>query len=163
MPSNQNRNTGPHKVKLDNWIQAAPFEELLNMEITQASDGKAILSMPFLYEFSQGAGIMHGGAIVALADTALAMAVKSLLPEGTHFGTIGLDVKFLRAMTHGNITATAEINSFVERDLKGVVLVKDSDRNEIMKATADFRVARKQTEGIAQHLEKVIASQTSKN
>jgi hypothetical protein len=32
---------------MDGWISCAPFERLLNMEIVEASDGQAILRMPF--------------------------------------------------------------------------------------------------------------------
>jgi len=38
---------------------------------------------------------MHGGALTALADTAVAMAIKSLLLEGTRFATIKLVMEFL--------------------------------------------------------------------
>ena len=154
MPTHAQKSTGPHSVKLSNWIQAAPFEELVNMDIKEASEGKAILSMPFFYEYSQGAGIMHGGAITALADTALAMAIKSLLPENTHFGTTALEVKFLRAVVQGEVNAVAVIVSYIERDLVGQVTVSDLDNKEIMTATANFRIARKQTVEVARLLEK---------
>ncbi len=72
--------TGPHRVRLEQWISCAPFERLLNMEIVEAKDGHAVLTMPFFYDLAQGAGLMHGGALVSLADTAVVMAIKSLLP-----------------------------------------------------------------------------------
>jgi acyl-coenzyme A thioesterase PaaI-like protein len=33
--------------QLPGWIACAPFEEYLGMRIEEASDGKAVLSMPF--------------------------------------------------------------------------------------------------------------------
>ncbi|MBW2658490.1 MAG: PaaI family thioesterase, partial [Deltaproteobacteria bacterium] len=33
-------------------MSCAPFEELLQMTIERAADGDAVLSMPFLHEFS---------------------------------------------------------------------------------------------------------------
>ena len=61
------RYTGPHKFDMKGWISCAPFERLLHMEIVEASDGRATLTMPFLIDFAQGAGLLHGGALVSLA------------------------------------------------------------------------------------------------
>ncbi len=62
---------------MESWISRAPFERLLHMEIVAAADGAATLTMPFLIDFAQGAGLLHGGALVSLADTAVAMAIKT--------------------------------------------------------------------------------------
>jgi acyl-coenzyme A thioesterase PaaI-like protein len=62
--------TGPHSFELDRWINCSPFERLLNITIVEARDGKAVLTMPFLIEYAQGAGLMHGGALVSLAEFA---------------------------------------------------------------------------------------------
>nr|MBL0716281.1 PaaI family thioesterase [Desulfobacterales bacterium] len=75
---------------MDKWISCAPFEKLLHIEIIEAADGKAVLQMPFLIDFAQGAGLMHGGALVSLADTAVVMAIKSIVPPQTHFATVAL-------------------------------------------------------------------------
>ena len=86
--------TGPHHFAMEGWISCAPFERLLHMKIVEASEGKAILIMPFLLDFAQGAGLLHGGALVSLADTAVVMAIKSTLPPQTHFATISLETDF---------------------------------------------------------------------
>ena len=57
--------------------------------------------MPFRAIHCQGAGLMHGGAVLSLADTALAIAIKTLLPEGTHFATIDMSLKFHAPVTMG--------------------------------------------------------------
>jgi len=101
--------TGPHNFSMPEWISCAPFERLLNMEIREAAEGRAVLSMPFLMQYAQGAGLMHGGALVSLADTAVVMAIKSLIPPETHFATISLETRFLRPVKHGIITAHASV------------------------------------------------------
>ena len=85
--------TGPHRFTMQGWISTAPFERLLHMEILEAAEGRAVLKMPFLLDLAQGAGLMHGGALVSLADTAVAMAIKSLLSEKSHFATISLEIE----------------------------------------------------------------------
>src|SRR5512144_2485625 len=84
----------PLPFELPDWIACAPFEEYLGMRIEEAADGKAVLSMPFKVRLAQGKGLMHGGAVTALADTAVAMAIKSILPEESHFATVEMVLKF---------------------------------------------------------------------
>jgi len=94
---------------MDGWISCAPFERLLHMEIVEASDGRATLTMPFLIDYAQGAGLMHGGALVSLSDTAVVMAIKSLAPVQTHFATISLVSTFLYPVKQGVVTARAKV------------------------------------------------------
>jgi len=136
--------TGPHQVKLDDWIACAPFENLLQMAIEHAADGKAVLSMPFLREFSQGAGLLHGGALTSLADTAVAIACKSLLPAGTHFATISLESTFLAPVTEGTVTAHALVAKSKKdpRLLHGEATIKDLNNKEVMRFSSLFKIAR---------------------
>lgn len=142
--SSMEHSTGPHHVKLDSWLSCAPFEELLHMEIEQINQGKAILSMPFLHHFSQGAGLLHGGALTGLADTAVAMACKSLLPPGTHFATLSLHSTFLAAVRQGRVTAHATVTREGERTLRGEAVVTDEKKREVMRFSSLFKIARRQ-------------------
>lgn len=137
-----NNGTGPHNFRMPEWISCAPFENLLNMSIVEASDGQAKLTMPFLVDYAQGAGLMHGGALVALADTAVAMAIKSLLEPKTHFATISIDAKYLRALKKGIVTAKATVTGREERIFKGQALLFDEEENLIMEFNSIFKLAR---------------------
>jgi len=134
--------SGPHRFHMDAWISCAPFERLLNMTIEEASDGRAILTMPFLIDYAQGAGLLHGGALVSLADTAVVMAIKSLVPPETHFATISLETKFLYPVKQGRITAKAEVIAQEERILKGRAIVYDEEERAVAEFSSTFKVAR---------------------
>ena len=125
------------------WIACAPFEEYLGMKIESASGGRAVLSMPFLVKHAQGKGLMHGGAVTSLADTAVAMAVKSLLPEGTHFVTTEFCLKFHAPLYGGVVRAEAETAWEDERSLKGTAAVVAGDGTKVATFTALFRVKRR--------------------
>ncbi|MFP4428204.1 MAG: PaaI family thioesterase, partial [Desulfovermiculus sp.] len=120
----------------------APFESLLHMQIHRAKNGSATLSMPFLPQFAQGAGLMHGGALVSLADTALAMAIKSLLPPGTHFGTVEAHTRFLAPVRQGTVTAKAEITHRQDRELNGHADVVDEQGRNVLYFEAKFKQAK---------------------
>ncbi|MBJ6751055.1 PaaI family thioesterase [Geomonas anaerohicana] len=107
------------KFTLPGWVACAPFEEYLGMHIEEAADGRAVLSMPFKVKLAQGVGLMHGGAITSLADTAVAMAIKSILPEGSDFVTVDLHLKFFAAVREGSVRAVARAIPKDERKIVG--------------------------------------------
>jgi uncharacterized protein (TIGR00369 family) len=135
------QSTGPHRFEMDDWISRAPFERLLHMEIVEAAEGRATLTMPFLVDFAQGAGLMHGGALVSLADTAVAMAIKSVLPPQTPFATVSMESRFLRPVTQGVVTARAKICEQTGRTLQGQATVCDQDGNSVLDFSCTFRIA----------------------
>ena len=136
------KHTGPHQFSMPAWISCAPFEQLLAMEIVRAESGAAVLKMPFLKQFSQGAGLMHGGAIVSLADTAVVMAIKSILAPETHFGTISMESRYHHPVKKGILTAKAVVTERQARKLKGSCDIIDETDRTVMTFTSVFKVAR---------------------
>ena len=136
------RSTGPHKFDMDAWISCAPFERLLNMTIVEASEGMVTLTMPFLIDLAQGGGLMHGGALVSLADTAVVMAIKSLVPPQTHFATISLESKFLYPVKQGVVTAKARVVDRKEETLRGQATVYDERERPVMEFSSVFKIAK---------------------
>jgi len=134
--------TGPHTFTMDGWISCAPFERFLQMDIVEASDGKATLTMPFTINLSQGAGLMHGGALVSLADTAVVMAIKSLLPPQTHFATISLQSTFLYPVKQGVVTAKAQVSKREGRILYGQATVYNEAEKPVLELSSTFKVAK---------------------
>ncbi len=134
--------TGPHHFNMDGWISCAPFERLLHMEILEAAGGQATLRMPFLVQHAQGAGLMHGGALVSLADTAVAMAIKSLVSPKSHFATISLETKFLYPVKKGMLTAKARITSRQERIWQGNAVVYDEGDRPVIEFQSTFKMAK---------------------
>ena len=134
--------TGPHQFSMAGWISAAPFEKLLNIEIVEADCGRATLTMPFLIDYAQGAGLMHGGAMVSLADTAVVMAIKSLTPPGSHFATIRIETRFLHPVKQGVVTARAEVVSRADRLIEGKATVFDEENRAVLEFLSTFKLAR---------------------
>lgn len=136
------QDTGPHRLVLDRWIGCAPYERLLQMQIVEACDGKATLTMPFLVQFAQGAALMHGGALLSLADTAMVMAIKSVLEPHTHFATVHVSADYLKPVSRGVVTATARMTHRDGRKISGEARVSDDSGEPVLVATARFVIAR---------------------
>jgi uncharacterized protein (TIGR00369 family) len=136
----------PLPFTLDGWVDLAPFERTLGMSIKSFGKGEAILTMPFTVKLAQGKGLLHGGAVTTLADTAAAMAIKTLLPEGTHFATLSLEISFLAPVTKGVVTAhaTAERIETQERTFQANVGVIDGQGKDVADFSSLFKVARGQ-------------------
>lgn len=130
----------PRPFELPRWIATAPFEEYLDMNIVEAKEGRALLTMPFKVKHCQGMGLMHGGAVTSLADTAVAMAIKSLLPEGSHFVTTELNLKFHAPIHGGLVRAEAHTERIDDRTIRGVAEVFSEDGTKAATFTSVFRI-----------------------
>lgn len=107
-----------------------PIAMLMNMRLTEVSEGHAVfVCTPGEYHYNP-IGVVHGGLISILCDSALGCAVHSTLPAGTGYGTVELHVNLVRALTleageirceanvlhAGRRMATAEAKVFDQRD-----------------------------------------------
>jgi uncharacterized protein (TIGR00369 family) len=67
----------------------------MGAQLTHVSPGAAEVEVPLSPAISQQAGIAHGGALVAIADSATGYAALSLMPPGTDTATIELKINYL--------------------------------------------------------------------
>ena len=84
---------------------------------------------------------MHGGALISLADTAVVMAIKSIIPPQSHFATIALEAKYLLPVKKGVVTAEARVVHREGRILKGQATIYDEERKAVMEFASTFKIA----------------------
>ena len=142
--ANEPRRPGETQFELDGWIATAPFEDHVGLTIEAAANGEARLSMPFRLCLANGGGVMHGGALVTLADTAVAMAIKSILPPGTIFATTELRKQFLAPVQAGTVVALARVRGPEGRTFYGEADLQDETGTVVARFSSVFRVARGQ-------------------
>jgi acyl-CoA thioesterase len=113
---------------------AVPFAELLGLEFVSASRGTAAFALTLRPELTRMEGIMHGGALASLLDTAAAFAVHTLLPPEGRTVTVDLTIHYLRPVSSGRVEARAR----VLRDGRRLVIlsVEATDEAERLVATA---------------------------
>jgi 1,4-dihydroxy-2-naphthoyl-CoA hydrolase len=83
------------------------FAEFMGMKITHLSKERVEAELLVREELSNRNGIMHGGAIMALADNIGGTAAVANLPEGASTTTIESKTNFFAAIPVGD-TARAE-------------------------------------------------------
>ena len=95
------------------FMQALPHAKALGMHLTKMGTGTATITMDYDPRFigDPATGVLHGGAISALMDTASGAAVMSHPAAATATATATLDLRidYMRPATPGqSITARAE-------------------------------------------------------
>lgn len=85
-----------------------PIWELMEIEVEEIGERYAKLVMPFQEKLTQPFGILHGGAIFTLADSAAAVAIA---PEakGTRLLTIEMKINYLGPVAGGITEAHARV------------------------------------------------------
>ncbi|MBN9531022.1 MAG: PaaI family thioesterase [Alphaproteobacteria bacterium] len=89
------------------WDEPLPFAKLIGLELTAVTPEKVEASLKMREEVCTRPAVMHGGAIMALADTLGAIATVANLPAGVGTTTIESKTNFFGAIPMGQ-TARAE-------------------------------------------------------
>lgn len=85
------------------------FPRSLGIELDSIENGRARLSLEVTRQHLQLAGVMHGGAIATLIDTAVAFAIVGASEPDARFTTIEMKVNYLSAIREGRVIADARL------------------------------------------------------
>jgi uncharacterized protein (TIGR00369 family) len=89
--------------------EAMPLAALLGFEVVAGGPDGVALRGGWAEERCTAAGVLHGGYLTALADSAAATLAFLNLPEGATTSTIEAKTNFLAAVREGTVTARAEL------------------------------------------------------
>jgi acyl-CoA thioesterase len=95
--------------RIDRAIEAVPYARLLGIQLEKVIPGEATLTLAIRPELSQNHGVVHGGAIASLIDTATAFAILTLLEPDERVTTVDLTISYLRPGFEGQMRATARV------------------------------------------------------
>jgi uncharacterized protein (TIGR00369 family) len=90
-------------------VRASNTARQFGFAVQHAERGKVTMRMPVNARHKQAHGVVHGGVLAALADTAGGLATYMACPIGTRVATVEMKINFLEAVEAGNITAEAEV------------------------------------------------------
>jgi uncharacterized protein (TIGR00369 family) len=83
-----------------------PLGAHLGLELVEATPEQVVITMPWAPELCTAGGALHGGALMALADSTGGTVAFLNLPEGATTSTISSSTAFLRGVRGGTVTAT---------------------------------------------------------
>ena len=88
---------------------SVPYAKFLGLELGAVANGQVSVHLRVRDELLQNQGVVHGGAVASLIDTASAFAVLSQIDVNERVTTTDLTIHYLRPVTTGRMTATARI------------------------------------------------------
>ena len=113
----------------------ARFTAGMGLSLVSAKRGFLKLAMAHQASLSQPAGLVHGGAIATLADTAAGAASMLLLPKGQMAVTSELKINYVGNVSKGVLIAEARLLHYGKRTLVWEVRVKDKGSEQLIAIT----------------------------
>ena len=96
------------RAQTDVWHRLMPFAKTLGLEVLASGKEEVRARLAWREELCTAGGLLHGGAIMSLADSAAATCAFLNLPEGAGgTATIGSNTSFLRAARGGAVEAVS--------------------------------------------------------
>ena len=92
---------------MDELLTLIPFAATVGIELDSATPDEVRGRLAWSPERCTAAGIMHGGALMTLADTLGGACAYLNLPPGAQTATISSTTSFLHAVRGGEVTGTA--------------------------------------------------------
>ena len=126
--------TEAQRERIERALDAVPFARLLGLDVESVEPGRAVMSLSIRDDHKQNHGVVHGGAIASLIDSAMAFAIIPLLAENEHTTTVDLTIHYLRPLTEGKATAVARVVRAGRRVI--AVSAEVMDQNERLVASA---------------------------
>ena len=84
-----------------------PLARHLGLEVIAAERDEVRVRLAWAEELCTSGGVLHGGALMALGDTAGALCAVLNLPEGAGTSTIESKTNFFRGVREGHVDAVA--------------------------------------------------------
>jgi uncharacterized protein (TIGR00369 family) len=153
-PNSSRENTGGvwDIAELAHRLRNSAPGQLFGYELDAIGEGKATMSLRVMDRHKQIHGVVHGGILASLADTAGAMAAYPLLPKGTRLATVEMTINYLEPVDRGPIIAealvlrlgrTLAVAECEIKDAEGKLAAKSLLTFAIMSVEKKQRVARR--------------------
>ncbi|MCX5907701.1 MAG: PaaI family thioesterase [Deltaproteobacteria bacterium] len=121
-------------------IATGPYYQLLGISLEKLDNGFARFRMPFKEGLLQVNGVIHGGAIASLADTAVAFALMTMIQPGEKVTTVEFKINYLAPAEEGDLFGEAQVVSKGRRIAVADMEVKNGEGKRIAKGMATYMI-----------------------
>jgi uncharacterized protein (TIGR00369 family) len=131
----------PHRLEeLKERVRNSPFHRWAGVELVSVGGGRGELAIDLQDHHFNPQGIVHGGIISAMADTAIGLALRSRLPAGMTHRTAQLNIHFLTKGEGNRLVGRGRAVHLGRRMGYGEAEVLDGTGRLLARATATFIV-----------------------
>jgi uncharacterized protein (TIGR00369 family) len=97
------------REKITDSFQRQGFMGLLQARLVSVDAGRVVIDLPWRQALTQQQGVIHGGAVGAIADSAAGYAALTLMAPGVEVVTVEYKINFLKGAAGPLIRATGEV------------------------------------------------------
>lgn len=98
-----------HLARVRRAFRRVEIVRRMGMKLERLGPGRATLLLEVRQEHLQPQGAVHGGVTATLVDTAVGMALFTLVPPTTEMATVDMTINFLSAHRRGRLRAEARV------------------------------------------------------
>jgi uncharacterized protein (TIGR00369 family) len=109
-----------------------PFNRALRFELLNRGDGSASITLPIESWFLQENGVVHGGIIASVADTAAVYALIGRVEKSEQMTGVEFKINFLRSATFDGGPITARATAVRSGRTIGVCDVEVSQKEQLV-------------------------------
>ena len=121
-------------------VESGPFWKHLGMKILEAHEGKVKLKLELKDEHMQVYGVIHGGVLASLVDSAIGVAVQSTLADHEGSTTTNLQIMYAKPAQSGQLMAEAQLIRRGKTIVFGECRVSDEADNLIVQGNATYMI-----------------------
>ena len=120
----------------EQFHELVPLAATLGIELISADRERVVMRLTHDERLCTAGGVLHGGALMGLADTAGALLAFLLLPEGAGgTTTVQSTTNFIRAARGGTVTVTTRPLHAGRRNIVVESEMRDDERKLLAKTT----------------------------
>ena len=85
------------------------LKRFLGMSVRESSKGSGVTTVTLAPDHLNPNGVVHGGVLFTMVDTAMGKAAMSVLDDGQFCASVEVQLRFIRPASEGPLTATATV------------------------------------------------------
>jgi uncharacterized protein (TIGR00369 family) len=121
-------------------LAASSFHTWAGMEVVEASPGKVTVAMRVEERHVNLQGLVHGGMLSILADTACGLSIRSAMEPGRLHVTADLDIHFLAPAKPGTLVGRGKAIKVGRSLAFAEASIEDGEGRLLAKAQSRFSV-----------------------
>ncbi|HJQ43177.1 MAG TPA: PaaI family thioesterase [Jatrophihabitantaceae bacterium] len=117
------------------YVAFMPFAQLLGITISTVGSDEVVGALDWAEDRATTGGVMHGGALMSLADSVGAVCAFLNVPDGATTSTTSSSTVFLRGVRSGTVIATARPIHVGRSTIAVVTELRDADDRPVAQVT----------------------------
>lgn len=122
--------------ELPAMVNQAPFYQTIDMELVQVDKRGSVLRLKTEHKHLNLLGVIHGGALASLVDSACSLSLVPYLKEGQAMITLSLHVEYIASGSKGDLTGRGKVVHRSNRVIRAEAVIIDQTANLIAKGYA---------------------------